>query len=222
LTDAGSRACARPRRRRSLIATGAVIGSGEEAREGLRAVAGASNVESARIFSPTAANREALAGEAGETMGVPAQPVASVAEALEGATSAYVATAARAPVVTGADVAALDFVAAVGATRPDHHELSGDVLTTAARVIVDCRDATEEPGDAIDAVERFGWDRSAATLLGTWLGEDGGSDAGAPRLFKSIGSVEQDLVLAFELLRAAEERGLGDVVEPVGSLRLMR
>jgi ornithine cyclodeaminase/alanine dehydrogenase-like protein (mu-crystallin family) len=155
-------------------------------------------------------------------MGVPAQPVASVAEALEGATSAYVATAARAPVVTGADVAALDFVAAVGATRPDHHELSGDVLTTAARVIVDCRDATEEPGDAIDAVERFGWDRSAATLLGTWLGEDGGSDAGAPRLFKSIGSVEQDLVLAFELLRAAEERGLGDVVEPVGSLRLMR
>jgi hypothetical protein len=41
-------------------------------------------------------------------------------------------------------------------------------------------------------------------------------------IFKSIGSVEQDLVLAAHLLRAAQERDLGELVEPIGSLRVMR
>lgn len=200
----------------------AVIGSGEEAREGLRAVAGASAVAGARIFSPTPPNREALAAEATHTMGVAAEPAASVAEALDGASTVYVATAARAPVVTAEDVAAARFVAAVGATRPDHHELAGDVIARAARVVVDCHDAAEEPGDAVDAVERFGWNPGDVTLLGRWLEEKPPEPGAAPTLFKSIGSVEQDLVLAHELLRAAQERGLGEVVEPVGSLRQMR
>jgi ornithine cyclodeaminase/alanine dehydrogenase-like protein (mu-crystallin family) len=200
----------------------AVVGSGEEAREGLRAVAGAASVEAVRIFSPTPAHREALAGEATATLGVAAEPAATMAEALDGATTAYVATAARAPVVTAADLAGLRFVAAVGATRPDHHELSGDVLTHAAQVVVDCADAVEEPGDAIDAVRSFGWDPASVALLGRWLEQEPILDGGAPTLFKSIGSVEQDLVLAHELLRAAEREGLGEVIEPIGSLREMR
>jgi len=199
----------------------AVIGSGEEAREGLQAVARSSNVERTRIFSPTPANRERLVEEAARA-GIVAEPAGSVADALDGATSAYVATAARSPVVSAADVHALRFVAAVGATRPDHHELSGDVFTCAAQVIIDCSDALREPGDVIDAVEHFGWDPSEATLLGTWLHQKDALAPGAPRLFKSIGSVEQDLVLAHELVRAAESRGLGEVVAPIGSLREMR
>lgn len=199
----------------------AVVGSGEEAREGLRAVAGSGGVSEARIFSPTAANREALADWAGAELGIAAAPAASVAEAVEGAGSAYVATAARSPVVGAVDVAGLRFVAAVGATRPDHHELSGDVFTAASVVVVDCHDAIEEPGDAIDAISNHGWDPAAARLLGAWLG-DAPADGERPTLFKSIGSVEQDLVLALELLRAAEERGLGEAIEPIGSLRTMR
>lgn len=200
----------------------AVIGSGEEAREGLRAVAGTSNVESARIFSPTPANREALAAEATSSMDVAADAAASLAEALDGANAAYVATAARSPLVDAADVAHLRLIAAVGATRPDHHELSGDVIASAARVVVDCHDACEEPGDAIDAAEKFGWDPAQAVLLGKWLTDGAPMPEQGPLLFKSIGSVEQDLVLAHTLLRAAEERGLGEVIEPIGSLREMR
>lgn len=200
----------------------AVIGSGEEAREGLRAVAGTGAVSGARIFSPTPANRDAFASWAREELAVDAHPAASVAEAMEGARSAYVATAARAPVLGAAELAGLEFVVAVGATRPDHHELSGDAFPAASEVVVDCRDAVEEPGDAIDARENFGWDPAAATLLGDWIGRERPGDGAGPVLFKSIGSVEQDLVLALALLRAAEEQDLGEVVEPVGSLRVMR
>jgi len=199
----------------------AVIGSGEEAREGLRAVAGAVDVGTASIFSPTPTNREELARWAREELGIEARPAAGVAEATEGADAAYVATAARAPVVAAADVTTMRFVGAVGATRPDHHELSGDVFGAAAQVVVDCRDSLEEPGDVIDAVENFGWDPSPALLLGTWLGQEPAA-AGGPVLFKSIGSVEQDLVLALELLRSGEERGFGEVIEPISSLRVMR
>jgi ornithine cyclodeaminase/alanine dehydrogenase-like protein (mu-crystallin family) len=206
----------------STLAKLAVIGSGEEAREGLRAVAGAVKVGDAAVFSPTAANREDLARWAREELGIEASPATSVAAAIEGADAAYVATAARAPVVTAADVGAMRFVGAVGATRPDHHELSGDVFGAASQVVVDCRDSLEEPGDAIDAVENFGWDPAPALLLGAWLQAPADGDGAGPVLFKSIGSVEQDLVLALELLRSGEERGVGEVIEPISSLRVMR
>jgi alanine dehydrogenase len=199
-----------------------VVGSGEEAREGLRAVVGTGAVSAAAIFSPTAANREALAEWVGAELGIEATAAASVEEAMDGAGSAYLATAARAPVLGAGEVAGLRFVAAVGATRPDHHELRGDAFPAAAEVVVDCHDATEEPGDAIEAVADFGWDPAAAKPLGRWLGGEPASDGGGPVLFKSIGSVEQDLVLALELLRAGEEQGLGEVIEPIGSLREMR
>ena len=121
------------------------------------------------MCSPTQATREVFADTLSEELGFDVVPTASVKEALEGVQAAYVATAARAPVVAASDVAALQMVAAVGATRPDHHELLGDVVSTASRVVVDCHDATEEPGDMIEAASRFGWEPAQATLLGTGL-----------------------------------------------------
>jgi alanine dehydrogenase len=198
----------------------AIIGSGEEAREGLRAIAATMPVRSARVFSPTPANRASYAATMSDELGVQVQEAGSVQEAIDGADAAYVATAATSPVVSHADVRGLPFVAAVGATRPDHHELSGDVVAQASCVIVDCHDALHEPGDMHDA-RRFGWDESGCLILGDWLKQPPASDAELV-LFKSIGSVEQDLVLAHHLLLAAEERGLGRLVDPIGSVRIMR
>jgi alanine dehydrogenase len=199
----------------------AVIGSGEEAREGVRALAGAVNIESAVIFSPTRANREALATEIGRTFEFEVGTATSVADALAGADVAYVATAAHEAFLSAGDLSGLRLVIAVGATHADHHELQGEVFATAAQVIVDCADAAREPGDALDAI-RTGWDPGSAVLLGDWLQSPFPGNATSPILFKSSGSVEQDLVLANHLLRAAEERGLGAEVEDVGSLRIMR
>jgi len=197
-----------------------VVGSGEEALEGLRAIAGGLSVRRAAVFSPTPANCEAYASATSAELGIEVTATRSVAEALAGADAAYVATAATSPVVHDAHVRHLRLVGAVGATRPDHHELSGDVVANAAAVVVDCHDALEEPGDMRDA-QRFGWEPSTATILGDWLKRPVAPHEG-PLLFKSIGSVEQDLVLASHLLGAAEERGLGRTIEPIGSLRVMR
>ncbi|MFZ0041835.1 MAG: hypothetical protein WAK93_11050 [Solirubrobacteraceae bacterium] len=198
-----------------------VIGSGEEAREGLRAAAGVVKLAEVRVFSPSAENRTAFAQQLGSELGVSIVPADSVTAALADADAAYVATAARSPVVGAADVRRLGFVAAVGATRPDHHELSGDAIVEAGAVIVDCADALHEPGDMADA-KRHGWSEGGAVMLGEWLEQPAEPSGNGPILFKSIGSVEQDLVLARHLLAAAEERQIGRVASEIGTLRMMR
>ena len=200
----------------------AVIGSGEEAKEGLRAVAECIRLRSVTVFSPTESNREAFALKASEDLGRAVGTAASLGDALAGANAAYVATGSQTTFVHAEDVAGLEFLAAVGATRPDHHELAGDVIATAGQVIVDCGDALHEPGDMIDATTQCGWDSGTAVLLGRYL--DGGGPPAVPGVvvYKSIGSVEQDLVLAYRLLEAAASEGRGTVVPVVASLRTMR
>jgi ornithine cyclodeaminase/alanine dehydrogenase-like protein (mu-crystallin family) len=199
----------------------ALIGSGEEAREGVRAVVGGARVDAVRVYSPTPANREALAREIAEDLGTPARPVAAVDEALDGAQVAYVATGSQQPFLAASQVGHLRMLAAIGATRPEHHELHGDVIATAPLTVVDCADALHEPGDVIDAIAA-GWDPARALMLGAYLSTPPVTIDGGPVVFKSIGSVEQDLVLAHELLVAAEAAGRGVELEPVASLREMR
>lgn len=199
-----------------------IVGSGEEAKEGLRMLAGTIALEAARVFSPTPANREAYASELGAELGLPIEPADSIPAALAGADVAYIATsAAGGPFVAHADVAGVPVVAAIGSTRPDQRELRGDVLARAAHVVVDCADALHEPGDVIEAVEEFGFDVKRAVLLGDELARRAEPHDG-PVVFKSIGSVEQDLVLAHHLVEAARPLGRGRQIDPVASLRIMR
>jgi alanine dehydrogenase len=199
----------------------AVVGSGEEAREGLRATAAAVDVRRARVHSPTAENRKRFAEELGAELDLEIEPAASVPEALDGANAAYVATAATEPVIGHGDVAGIELVAGIGATQRIHNELGGQLVASAREVVVDCRDAAVDAGEMIEAAELHGWDPASAMLLGSWL-ERPPRDGGGFTLFKSIGSVEQDFALAHALLEAAEERGLGRTIDPVASIRRMR
>lgn len=196
-----------------------VIGSGEEAREGLRAVHGAIDVERASVFSPTPANRKAYAEELGTELELPVDPRDSQEEVLADCDVLYVATSAKhEPILGAADLGDIPMIAAVGATQRIDRELRGDVFA-GSTVVVDALDAVLESGDGHEAIEQ-GWDPHTSVLLGDYL--DQGDRSAARTLFKSIGSVEQDLVLALHLLQAAQAQDLGAVVDPVGSLRLMR
>jgi alanine dehydrogenase len=196
-----------------------VIGSGEEAREGLRALHGAVPVQRASVFSPTPANRKAYADELGAALGLKIAPRDSQDAVLADCDVLYVATSSKnEPIVGAADLGDIPMVAAVGATQRIDRELRGDVFP-GSLVVVDALDAVLESGDGHEAVEQ-GWDPQTSLLLGDYLDR---RDRDADRtLFKSIGSVEQDLVLALHLLQAAAEQDLGTVVDPVGSLRVMR
>ncbi len=198
-----------------------VVGSGEETKEGLRMLHGAIRIEAVRVFSPTPANRESYAAELSSELGLTVKPVASVAEALESAEVAYVATsAAGAPFLSFDDVAHVRVVVAIGSTRPNQRELKGDVLARAAHVVVDCADALHESGDVIEAVEAYGFDARRAVLLGNDLAVTPERFDG-PVIFKSIGSVEQDLVLAHHLVEAAVSAGRGHRIDTIASLRIM-
>lgn len=200
----------------------AVIGSGEEAREGLRAVAKVSTLGEVRVFSPTRANRERFCGEFEPLLGVPVRPVPSVDAALDGAQQAYVATsAAGAPFLSFDQIRHVGLLAGIGSTRPDQRELIGDVIAKAATVVIDCDDARHEPGDVIEAATSHGFDASGALLLREWLqqpyvGVDG------PVVYKSIGTIEQDLALAHRLLETARAHNKGIAAPVIGSLRVMR
>jgi alanine dehydrogenase len=195
-----------------------VIGSGEEAREGLRALRGAVNVTRSWVYSPTPANRKAFAESMTRELDLQVTATDSQDEALGRSDVLYVATSSHhTPFLARADVAGIPLLAAIGSTQPVHRELHGDAFEGAA-VVVDTLDAIKESGDFIDAVA-CGWDPASARTLAEHLRQP---DRAGRVIFKSIGSVEQDLVLAAHLLAAAEERDLGELVEPIGSLRVMR
>ena len=201
----------------------AMIGSGEEAKEGLRAVAAVSTLAEVAVYSPTPANREAFCELLGPEVGVPVYPAGSVDAALADAQQAYVATSsAGAPFLEASQVAHLQMLAAIGSTRPNQRELIGDVFTEAAQVVFDCPDARHEPGDVIDAVTNYGFDPAGSVLLGDWLKSPVEPSGDGPIVFKSIGTVEQDLALAYRLLVAAHEQGAGIPAPEIGSLRIMR
>src|SRR6185312_12382637 len=72
-----------------------LIGSGEEAREGLRALAGAVDVTEAVVFSPTAANREAFAEQMGAELGLHVRAVPTQADVVGVCDVLYVATSSH-------------------------------------------------------------------------------------------------------------------------------
>jgi ornithine cyclodeaminase/alanine dehydrogenase-like protein (mu-crystallin family) len=81
---------------------------------------------------------------------------------------------------------------------PDQRELAGDVIAAADLVVVDTPEVLEESGDALEARER-GLDLQRVCQLGRYLTE---RPAVAGRtLYKSIGSPEQDLVLAYDIVQ---------------------
>lgn len=199
-----------------------LIGSGEEAKEGLRAFAGAVEVTEALVFSPTPANREAFAVAMGAETGVPVRAVAEQREVLESCDALYVATSSHhEPFLAAADLGSATFIAAIGSTMPVHRELVGDVFVKAGEVVIDTPDAAHESGDAIEALD-LGWDPGSAVLLGAYLDREPLAPESGITLFKSIGSVEQDLVLASYLLDEAVSKSRGTVIDDVASLRVMR
>ena len=194
-----------------------VVGSGAEAEAGVRAVAHLLDLKSVRVFSRSAENRSRLAGQLART-GLEANAVDSVREALAGADMVYVATNSGGHVVLRhEDVAQLPFVASIGSTVPPQRELDGEVFLRAGRVVLDTLDALDESGDLVEARER-GFRADAVRLLGDM--EPGPPDAPGPTVFKSIGSPEQDVMLAHAIIEQAEAEGFGTRVAPLQAVKV--
>lgn len=123
--------------------TVAMIGSGALARTHAQAIRCVREVKALRIWSPSAAKREACAKELNAT------PCESAEQACKGADVVVTVTLSAEPVVKGAWVKPGALICAVGAPRPTWRELDTELML-GSTVIADSRASAEsEAGDIL-------------------------------------------------------------------------
>jgi alanine dehydrogenase len=197
----------------------AVVGSGAEAQSGVRALNAVLALKDVRVTSRSQANRDRCAEILRTDTGLPVGSVATVRDAVDGADMVYVATNSGGAVVTSREeLHGVPFVASIGSTLPTQRELHGDVLAGASCVVVDTWEVLEESGDAIAAAE-LGLARDRVMLMGD-MRDRSWQDGVGQVVYKSIGSPEQDLVLAHRIIGAAQTSGdFGRPMEPLSTIK---
>lgn len=186
-----------------------LIGAGHQSRMQLECLASVYGVRSARVFSPTLANRERMAREMSEKLGIRVESASSAEDAVRAQRIVVAATSSRSrePVLRREWLDACRLLCAVGSTRPESVEVDPACFVHAAAVVVDTLRAAEEAGDLQEAVRSGALPGQrqvtlASVASGTSRLPDGGLVA-----FKSVGTALQDLALAvryYELARTRE------------------
>ena len=201
----------------------AVIGSGFEAREQLRAVARVTEVAEARVFSPTLANREAFAAELSVELGFPVLAVSTAQAAAEGAALILCAARSRdeSPTVLSDWVEEDATVVSVGSTTPGQRELDTTLIGRASLIVADALDEVlHDSGDLI-AARADGFEPDRVTISLSALLKSAEPRPPGIAIYKSTGSGFQDIVLAELLHDRAVERGIGTQL-PVGILTIRK
>jgi len=203
-------ALARPDARRM-----AVLGYGEQAAAHIEAIAEVRALERVTLWGRSAGRARALADRLGARPGPRIAVAASVAEAVEDADIICTTTAAAAPILMGEQVPAGCHVNLVGSSRAGPAE-ADEALVARARFFADHRDSVLKQGaEFLNA--------KAAGLIGDdhVLGEIGqvldGSlpgrlSAGDVTVYKSLGSIVQDIACGWFLYAKARDEGFGGIV----------
>jgi alanine dehydrogenase len=163
-----------------------------------------------RVFSPTAAHREALAARVHEALRLEARAVGSVREAVDGAPIVTLATRASQPFLTADMLAKGAHVNAIGAITPERAEFAGDVFARCGIVAVDSLPAVQSLSREFRDHYGKSGDWSAVTPLHQVV------SGGARRrpamdltLCKAMGVGVSDLAVGIEVLSRAERTGRG-------------
>jgi ornithine cyclodeaminase/alanine dehydrogenase-like protein (mu-crystallin family) len=187
----------------------AVLGSGLEARAQLEAMNVAGIVKSARIFSPTLANRRKLSEEF-QARGMNATDVGSAEEAVADADLVVAAVKSSQTVLFGRWLRPGMHVNSVGTARRDQREIDPETFQRSKCIIVDTKEGVfGEAGDAVaarDVIREENVHDLATLVAGRVRGRTSDQDI---TLFKSVGTGIQDIALASVIYRRAVEAGLG-------------
>jgi alanine dehydrogenase len=188
----------------------ALLGSGVEARAQLEAMQVDGWVKSARVFSPTQANREKLAEDFRRDYDMAIETCRSAEEAVAGADIILAAVKASQPVLLGQWLKPGTHVNSVGTARRDQREIDEDVFVRSARIVVDTRHGVfEEAGDAYvvrDKIKPETVSELAELVTGKAQGRQSATEI---TLFKSVGTGIQDIALAAVIYAKAKEMGVG-------------
>jgi alanine dehydrogenase len=190
----------------------AVIGSGFEAQNHVRALAAIRTLSSVTVFSPNPASRTRFTQELAD-LGMPLGTAESAEEAVDGADLVICAARSRDEQPTLRQVPAGATVVSIGSTLPEQRELATEVIARAQVIVADMVDEViHDTGDMI-AAEKAGVDfaGNVVSLAGIVSGRANGrpADPDAIVLYKSVGSATQDLAVAAMCVRRAAELSLG-------------
>jgi ornithine cyclodeaminase/alanine dehydrogenase len=188
----------------------ALLGSSVEARAQLDAMQEAGYVKSARVFSPTAANRKKLVEDYRRRFDMNVVDVGSAEEAIAGADIVLAAVKSSETVVYGRWLKPGAHVNSVGTARRDQREIDPETFTRSARIIVDTKEGVlGEAGDAVAAKDVLAA-KEIHELSELVCGKTPGRTADDQiTLFKSVGTGIQDIALAAVIYQKARERGIG-------------
>jgi len=204
-----------------------VVGSGHQASMQLASLAAVYRIESAAVYSPTPAHREAFAKDMAARLGFPVKAVDSVEAAVSGRRVVATASGSRSsePLLHGTWLGDCRLLCAVGNTRPYAAELDVQCLQDASLVVADTWHAMEEAGELRHAVESGALPQSKQASLAQIVTGAVAVPKDGRVVFKSVGSALQDLALAaryHELLGAralASEPQLASPRRPVHAAR---
>jgi ornithine cyclodeaminase len=189
----------------------ALLGSGVQATSHLEAIGIVRPLREVRVWSRTAARREAFAATHARAAAL-VRASSTAREAVAGADIIVCATASATPIVERAWVGPGAHVCAVGACRPDMREMDTD-LVASSRLFVDSRaGALAEAGDVVIPIRegRLTPDHIAGELGEVFArGVDGRTSSQQITIFKSLGMAIEDVAAADMAYRRAVETGLG-------------
>lgn len=191
-----------------------IIGSGVQARSHADALSRVLDIRELRVWSPTAAKREAAATEIRSLTGVKVDAAASAQAATDGADVVVLVTSSATPVIENSWIARGTHVVGVGACRPNQREMPG-ALIARARLVVDSRDAAmKEAGDILLAQQEGHHVTIAAELGDICAGlASGRTEADDVTIFKSLGLAVEDVVSAHLVLTRAKATGAGAAID---------
>ena len=220
-TAAAAAAAARHHWADAAIRVG-VVGSGIQAREGLRALASVCTVAACKVYSRSAENRTAFATDMSRVLDLEVVAVDRVRDAAADVDLLLCATHSTGDLAVEADeLGDAAYVSSVGSTLPTQRELHHEIVGRAACVVVDTLDALDESGDLVEADRAGLLDRSRVVTMSAYLATERNSRSGGPTIYKSIGSVEQDLAVAGAAVRAATARGIGETLSDIESVKVV-
>ncbi|MES2562274.1 MAG: ornithine cyclodeaminase family protein [Pseudomonadota bacterium] len=187
-----------------------ILGSGNQARTQLEALAAVYTINHAEVYSPTAANRERYAREMSSKLRINIIAVDSSEACVRGKHVVATASNARStePILRREWLDRCRLLCAVGNTRAKFAEIGADTFSAAAMTVVDSRHAFQEAGDLIMAAKAGALPESRQASLGQILTGTRGLPSEGLIIFKSVGMALQDLALAaryYELLGARED-----------------
>jgi ornithine cyclodeaminase len=194
-------------------ATGlAVLGCGTQGREHVRTLPRVRPIKAVWLWEPSAARRAAAARELAAETGLEVRACATAREAVARAQIVALCTLSSEPVLEASWLAPGATVVSIGSIEPDRREVGADVVTRAARVVVDDPDsAAVHAGPIVDAMRTGALTREELIGLGDVLAGREPGRVGPDDLiyYNSTGVGVQDAAAATAVLARARRERIG-------------